>query len=236
MKNPNYQEDHKHRSGDWGTFILAVRKSIATALAGTDGDYSPLITDDDGKLWVRAGDTVTIHGRTSQYMVGGFSDTQSVHFDVTGIITTTAYMLVDISNVAVWKHTNTDHIIIDHFLIEVDPNTQFTGEIKIGFLTNVDGDNGDFNQILDVDLAQKSDLIVEDLEFGSHGLHCQASTHFGPIIVNSTLFQTDVDLGGPDDPATLTYPSGDGDLAMIIERSAGTVDVSITMIYETVSP
>lgn len=178
---------------------------------------------------------VTRHGRTSLFTVGGFADTQSVHFDVTGIITQTAFMLIDISDTTNWKHTNTDHIIIDHFLVEVDPNAQYIGEVKIGFLSNVDATNGDFNQILDVDLAQKSDLVVEDLEFGSHGLHCQTETHFGPVIANSTLFQTDVDLGGPDDPSTGTYPSGDGDLVLLIERSAGTVDVSITVIYETVS-
>ena len=180
-------------------------------------------------------DTVTVHGRTSQYIVGGFADTQTIHLDVTGVVTQTAYMLVDISDTTNWKHTNTNHIIIDHLLIEVDPDTSFAGEIKIGFLGNVGATEGDFFQIVDVDMAQKSDLVVEDLEFGTHGYHCQESTHFGPIIVDSTLFQTDVNLGGPDDPATLTYPSGNGDLALLIERTGGTVDVSITMIYETVS-
>ncbi|KKM11737.1 hypothetical protein LCGC14_1720660 [marine sediment metagenome] len=54
------------------------------------------------------------------------------------------------------------------------------------------------------------------------------------MLVNSTLFQTDVNLGGPDDPSTTTYPSGNGDLVMLIEQTAGAVDVSVTMIYETV--
>ena len=179
------------------------------------------------------GNIVTIHGRNSQYTVLGFADAQSVHLDTGSVATQTAFMLVDISDTTNWKHTNTDHLIIDHILIEVDPDSSFLGEIKVGFLTNVGATDGDFNQIIDFDMVKKSDLAIEDLTFGG-GFHCQTTTHFGPVMADSTLFQTDVNLGGPDDPSTLTYPSGNGDLVMIVERSAGTVYVSITMIYETV--
>ena len=179
--------------------------------------------------------TETRHGRTSLYAVGGFADTQSVHLDTGEVATQTAFMLIDISDTTNWKHKGTDHVIIDHILLQADPDSAYLGEIKVGFLSNVDATDGDFNQMIDLDLAKKSDLIVEDLEFGSHGLHCQSGTHFGIILADSTLFQTDVDLGGPDDPATGTYPSGDGDLVLLVERSAGTVKVSVTIIYETVS-
>lgn len=181
-----------------------------------------------------SGDIVTRHGRNSQYVVDGFADVQTVHLDAQSVNTQTAFMLIDISDTTNWPHTNTDHIILDHILIEVDPDSSYLGEIKIGFLTNVDATNGDFNQLLDIDMARQSQLLVEDLTFGG-GFHCQSSTHFGPILANSVLFQTDVDLGGPDDSGTTTYPSGNGDLILLIERSAGTVDVSITIIYETVS-
>ena len=50
-----YAEDAAHSSGDKGIFALAVRKDTATALAGTDGDYSPLLTDADGRLHVNIG-------------------------------------------------------------------------------------------------------------------------------------------------------------------------------------
>ena len=180
-----------------------------------------------------SGDLVTRHSRSSQYVVPGFADTQTIHLDTGSVATQTAFMLVDISDTTNWKHTGTDHVIVDHILIEVDPDASYLGEIKIGFLTNVDATDGDFNQIIDFDMAKKSDLAIEDLDFGS-GFHCQVSSHFGPIIANSTLFQTDVDLGGPDDPATITYPSGDGDLVMLVERSAGAADVSVTLVYETV--
>lgn len=179
-----------------------------------------------------AGDLITRHSRASQYVVQGFADTQSVHLDTGSVTTQTAFMLVDISDTTNWKHTETDHVIIRHILIEVDPDTNYLGEVKIGFLDNVGAVNGEFHQIIDFDMAKKSDLAIEDLEF-SGGFHCQDSTHFGPHVV-STLFQTDEDLGGPDVPGTPAFPSGDGDLVMILEVAAGAVDVSITLVYETV--
>ncbi len=179
------------------------------------------------------GDIETRHSRDSQYTIDGYAATSTVHLDTGSVAAQTAFMLVDISDTTNWKHTNTDHIIIRHILIEVDPDSTYLGEIKIGFLSSVDATEGDFNQIIDFDMAKKSDLAIEDLTF-TGGFHCQASTHFGPILANSTLFQTDVTLGGPDVPGTPAYASGDGDLVMLIEVAAGTTDVSITLIYETV--
>lgn len=180
-------------------------------------------------------DTVTRHGRTSLYTVGGFAATQTVHIDTEDVSVQTAFMLIDISDTTNWTHTDTGHIILDYICILADPDTSFLGEVKVGFLKDVDTTNGDFLQILDIDLAKKSDLLIQEFEFGSHGFHCQSTTHFGKEIANSTLFQTDVSLGGPDDPTTLTYPSGAGDLVLIVERAAGTVRASITIGYETVA-
>ena len=164
----------------------------------------------------------------------GYTNTQTVHMDVSTSSTLIAYMLVDLSDTTNWKHSNTGEIIIEYIMLEVDPDTNFAGEVKIGYLTNVDGTDGDFNQILDIDMRRKANLFAEVIDFGSHGLHCADSSHFGPIIANSTLFQTDVNLGGPDDYTTLAYPSGDGDLVMIVDGDGtNTVNVSITIGYET---
>jgi hypothetical protein len=45
-------EDAAHSSGDKGYMLLAVRKDSAAALAGTDGDYIPLIVDAQGRLHI----------------------------------------------------------------------------------------------------------------------------------------------------------------------------------------
>ena len=84
-------------------------------------------------------------------------------------------------------------------------------------------------------MASKSDVFQEVIDFGSHGLHCSDTSHFGPVLANRTEFQTDVNLGGPDDPGTLTYPSGDGDLVLLVSGSNHAVGVSITLGYETVA-
>ena len=36
-----------------------------------------------------------------------------------------------------------------YMIVEVDPDGSYLGEIKFGFLSNVDGTNGDFNQLAD---------------------------------------------------------------------------------------
>lgn len=45
-------EDAVHGSGDTGVMMLGVRKDTAAALAGTDGDYQPLIMDASGRLHI----------------------------------------------------------------------------------------------------------------------------------------------------------------------------------------
>ncbi len=179
------------------------------------------------------GDIILKDGRRSQYVAAGFTETQSVHIDVQTTSTLIAYMLIDLSDTGTWKHTNTGHINLEYFVIEVDPEDLFAGQIKIGFLENVDADNGDFYQIMDIDMQKKSDLLVENLNFGTHGLDCESSHHYGPIIANSTLFQTaGADILGPD--GATSHPCGAGDLVMIVDGD-GTkqVDVSILLGYET---
>ncbi len=179
-------------------------------------------------------DVITKDGRTSQYVAAGFTETQTMHLDVATNSTLIAYMLIDISDTTNWHHTNTGHINLEYLIIEVDPDASWVGEVKLGFLESVGATNGDFHQIIDIDMRRKTALIIEVINFGSHGLDCESNHHFGPIIANSTLFQTDVNLGGPDDPATLTYPSGAADLVMVIDGDGTNfVDVSITTGYET---
>ncbi len=180
-----------------------------------------------------SGDLITKDGRTSQYVASGFTETETAHLDIETSHTLIAFMLIDISDTGTWKHTNTGHVNIEYILIEVDPHASFIGEIKIGFLENVGADNGDFHNIIDIDMKRKSTLLVENINFGSHGLDCESTHHFGPIIVDSTLFQTaGANILGPD--GSTTHPSGDGDLAMIVDGDGtNPVDVSITIGYET---
>lgn len=48
-----HKEDNAHASGDGGIMSLTVRKDTPAALADTDGDYQPPVTDAEGLTWVR---------------------------------------------------------------------------------------------------------------------------------------------------------------------------------------
>lgn len=178
-----------------------------------------------------SGDTITKDGRTSQYVVPGFADIDTVHGDFPGISADTGLMLVDLSNTTQWPHTNTGHVHLYYLALEIDPDTNYRGNIEIGFLTNVDATNGDFNGIFEIDMTQKSDTLVEHYDFAGHGFDCETTHHFGQITANSTLFQTDVNLLGPD--GDTDHPSGDGDVCILVTRTAGTVGITVTLGYET---
>ena len=48
-------EDAAHASGDEGSFVLGVRNDTPTALTGSNGDYSPIATDQYGRVLVKIG-------------------------------------------------------------------------------------------------------------------------------------------------------------------------------------
>ena len=178
------------------------------------------------------GSTVTRHGRISQYVAQGFSNTFSVSADFGAVALTTGFMLIDLSDAVNWPHTETDHIILEYCALAINGDSSFRGTVEMGYLKNVDATNGDFVEIFGVDFTSKSETVIEELDFTSHGLHCTDTFHFGLPTVNSTIFQTDVDLEGPDGASS--YPSGAGDVVLLVTRTGGIVDVQVTLGYETV--
>lgn len=64
--DPVKAEDSAHTSGDKGVFVLAVRNSDNSVLAGTQGDYSPIAVNDTGTVYVDIRDGYTkVHGNVS---------------------------------------------------------------------------------------------------------------------------------------------------------------------------
>lgn len=55
LPESGHTEDTPHVSGDTGALFLGVRKSVATALAGSEDDYIPAIFDANGRLHVNVG-------------------------------------------------------------------------------------------------------------------------------------------------------------------------------------
>ena len=66
-----YDEDTVHNTGDTGTMMLGVRNDTPSALAGTDGDYIPLTTDNEGKLYIQDPENKVDAGNSTTTPLGG---------------------------------------------------------------------------------------------------------------------------------------------------------------------
>ena len=175
--------------------------------------------------------TRTIEGQTSLIVSPGAADIEFVHIDAENISAEQAFMIVDLSDTTNWPHTNTGHIDIVFISGNVDPDTNYDGDLSLGFLTNVGGTDGDFNGLFELHMDKKTAPLTFSLPVPFGGMSLETAHHFGPITANSTLFQTDVDLDGPD--GANSYPSGAGDLVMIVGVTAGAVSVGLTIGYVT---
>ena len=177
--------------------------------------------------------TVTNEGTTSLSVVPGNFDVEVVHLDAESISATEGFMLIDLSDTTNWKHTNTGHIDLLFIILTTDPDANFSGDISLGFLTNVDTTDGDFNEFLEIHAERKPDPQFFTINYGGFGIALETAHIFGPVTVNDTIWQTDVNLQGPD--AATSYPSGAGDMVMLVTVGSNTVSVSITVGYRTIS-
>jgi hypothetical protein len=60
-----YPEDNSHTTGDKGSFILAVRNDLNTAMTNADGDYSPIAVNNKGAVAINdGGNSITVDGGT----------------------------------------------------------------------------------------------------------------------------------------------------------------------------
>lgn len=80
-----FAEDTAHSSGAMGTMILGVRSDTPAALAGTDGDYMPLIFDSSGRLHVV---TQGQDGGTSAVDDAAFTAATDAGTPIMGFVTT----------------------------------------------------------------------------------------------------------------------------------------------------
>jgi len=171
---------------------------------------------------------VTLEGVTSLHTIPGKADVEVVHLDA-DVSSTTAFMLVDLSDTTNWPHSKTGHLDMAYLIINADPATNFAGDIELGFLSDVDAENGDFHGIMEFHLDKKTEPFTFGINFGAFGMDLETEHWFGPTTADSTLFQTDVNLEGPD--GNTSFPSGNGDLVCIVTVSATSVAVGLTIGY-----
>ena len=158
--------------------------------------------------------TVTLHGET--------------------IVATTGYMLIDISDTVTWPHTNTDRIFLHHLNYSLNPTNIFAGAIEIGFLTDVDTANGDFHILAGTHFIAGAIQLAQVFGLTNGQVCCCEAQWFGPTDANDPLWQSNLDIEGPD--GNVAYPSGHHDLVLKLTRTAGQCDFSITLGYTTAAP
>lgn len=109
-----YDEDAAHTTGDTGSFVLAVRKDTAAALADTDGDYAPLEIDANGRLHVLDQNSVAI--KTAVETLDNAVSGSEIQVDVVGALPAGTNAIgklaansgVDIGDVDVFSNTAKD--------------------------------------------------------------------------------------------------------------------------------
>jgi len=202
---------------------------ILSDVNGLKRDLRTVQYDSAGK----AISTRTFEGITSQFVTPSPADVELVHIDAEDIALEQAFMVVDLSDTSNWPHTNTGHIDMLYFLMTIAPDATYQGDIELGFLTNVDGENGDFNGIYEIHMDKKTGPLAINAVFPFAAASMETDHYFGPVDTNNTLFQTDVNLKGPN--GNTSFPSGNGDIVMIVGRTAGEVSVGLTLGYLTQS-
>lgn len=154
-----------------------------------------------------------------------------VHLCVSDIDVTTGFVLIDLSDTTNFPHSNSTNLCIIGYQISINPDINFVGQILIGFLENVDATNGDFKPLLCWKLEKRSTNITDGLVFNSP--ICVIPSNFlVPGNIDDTTWQTDTALASPlDNTAPYTTAPGDGDLVMKVVRTAGEVNIGVTIKY-----
>lgn len=154
---------------------------------------------------------------------------------IANISATTAYMIVDLSDITNWKHLYTGHLDLSFLSIMISPNATFVGNVCVGFLGNVGDTKGDLACIktYSFDSGNASGTAIID-NVGFDGIdsfiHCGEQRSYLPYYENNAAFQTDVKLVGPGGGAASHF-SGNGDLALLINRSAGNISLGLLVGY-----
>lgn len=178
-----------------------------------------------------APDILEQEGHHSALVVPGRNTVHTVHLDVQDCDAVTAFMLIDVSDTANWPHTKTGHVHVDSVDVHFNPDPSFSGDISLAWLDNVDETDGEAHIIHNWHFEQDRVTMTDHLQWDFIQVLAADESWFGPTFEASPLFQTDLNLQGSD--GNVAYPSGDGDIVLRVGRTAGTIDIGITVGYLT---
>lgn len=151
------------------------------------------------------------------------------------ISATTDYILIDLSDTTNYPHDFTGSIHISNFSLLIDADNTADYLIQVGYLSNVDATNGDFNEIHRVSGTKKTGTVKEIYYSVNPEAPRLISSRIttSNVSANDTAFQTDVNLASTLDPATADTPSGNGDLVLRVTINAGSIDISSLLGYHS---
>jgi len=177
-------------------------------------------------------DIIAYEDDVSIKVIPGSDEVFRVTLDLASVAASTSCMLIDLSDTTNWPHSNTGHIDLFNYSININPSPTpaFVGDFSLGFLSNVDATNGDLHVIQTWHMQKGASNTSVHYDFALNHYALEVAHWFGPTLADDTDFQTDENLSGPD--GRTVYPSGDGDLVLKVVMSAGSADISITIGYK----
>jgi hypothetical protein len=148
-----------------------------------------------------------------------------------GINTTTGFMLVDLSDTTNWDHNATGHINVHALDIDIDATSAISADVYWGYLSSTNSTDATVNVIKHIPITQERARIDVHSNWYPGSINCLAGKHFGQTLTSRTEFNTGASLLGPS--GATSHPGGDGDLVAIAIVTAGTMDISQTLVYHT---
>lgn len=151
------------------------------------------------------------------------------HFHVDGVATDTNFILVDISDTSNYPHANTDYVHIDWLDFEVDASANASYTVSIGFLEDVDVDSGDLYIFTHFSGTKQTghnkDLFKRYIPAGVRARASSVATHAAAI--DTTDWQTDVNLASTLDPTSTDTAPGPRDLVMKVVINAQNINLAV---------
>lgn len=145
---------------------------------------------------------------------------------------TKRYILVDLSDTIGFPHTRTGFVHAEWLEIDVDSSND-TWEVKLGFLSNVDGSGGDVTYFDRWKRSKAGGPFSEFLHPAPHGQICLPGEIVTPNITlgdpnyaNTELLKTGADM-------VVGVAPGDGDLILEVTVSSGDIDFNFAVGYHT---
>lgn len=143
-------------------------------------------------------------------------------------------IIIDISDTTNFPHSNTLWLHTANMVLNIDADNTADYVLTIGFLENVDATNGDFHEVFEIGGTKQTGSSHDiSITQNPEAPKLKSGGFTGPVALNDTGFQTDVNLATTIDPNTADTPSGSGDMVMRVVRNAGSFTVNLMVGYHS---